>query len=133
MYTASCLLYYTYLVDLSKRAIPQLANNFPYVVRIHVPVDVLVLLGFLLYFNSGQTKYFAKPCERHYLQCYNIQLQITIKISGSLLAKHCACSVAQPVKLIHKLHFPRLLEKKNATLLRRFKELILLRPFQPGL
>lgn len=56
-----------YLVDLSKRAVTQLSNNFPYVVRIDVPVDVLVLLDLLLYFNSGQTKYFAEPCERHYL------------------------------------------------------------------
>lgn len=58
----------TYLVDYPERAIAQLADYLPLVVRVDVPVDVLVLFEFLFDFDSGQPKYLAEPSERHYLQ-----------------------------------------------------------------
>lgn len=58
----------TYFINLSKRAVAQLADDFPDVIGIDIPVDVLVLLHFLLDFKSGQPKYFAKSSESHLAQ-----------------------------------------------------------------
>ncbi len=90
---------HTHLVDLSKRAVAQLSNNFPYVVRVDVPMDVLVLLGFLFDFNGGQAEYFAESSERHYLQWNNIQKKRRkIKYQKALHREHYARRDAQPVK-----------------------------------
>lgn len=76
---------WTHLVDLSECAVAQLAHNFPDVVGIDAPLDVLILLDFLLYVNSGQTQYFAESSECHYFQYNNTQLKNdTIKRLGSL-------------------------------------------------
>lgn len=55
----------TYLVDFAEGAVAQLADYFPDVVGINVPMDVLVLLDFLFDFQSGQTQDSAESSERH--------------------------------------------------------------------
>lgn len=63
----------TYLVDFAERAVAQLADYFPDVVGINVPMNVLVLLDFLLDFQSGQTQDSAESSERHGSPVNNIQ------------------------------------------------------------
>lgn len=55
----------THLVHFSKRTVAQLANDLPYVVRVDVPMDVLVLFDFLFDFQSGQTEYFTESSQCH--------------------------------------------------------------------
>lgn len=64
----------THLVDFPKRAIAQLADNFPDVVGVDVPVNVLVLLHLLLDLNRGQTKDFAESSESHGEQHASLQV-----------------------------------------------------------
>lgn len=103
----------TYLVDYPERAIAQLADYLPLVVRVDVPVDVLVLFEFLFYFDSGQPKYLAEPCERHYLQpgktnmkrlgCLHTEREAALRTRGARPVRNAICS----------FHFPRVLEKKK--------------------
>lgn len=51
----------TYLVDLSKGTVTKLANNFPNVIGVNVPANVLILLELLFDFNRRQAKNFAEP------------------------------------------------------------------------
>lgn len=91
----------THLVDFSKRTIAQLANNFPDVIRIDIPVDVLVLLDFLFYFNCGQPQYFAESSERHYLQCVKI-FKKSVWEGGGEKALHSEYYARRDVKTRHK-------------------------------
>lgn len=105
----------TYLVDYPERAIAQLADYLPLVVRVDVPVDVLVLFEFLFDFDSGQPKYLAEPSERHYLQ----PGKNNMKRLGCLHTQRERGSFthagrARPVRnAICSFHFPRVLEKKK--------------------
>lgn len=55
----------SYLEDFSERAVAQLADYFPDVVGVDVPMDVLVLLDFPLYLQRGQAEYPAESGEGH--------------------------------------------------------------------